>query len=175
MSRIATTAWFEIDSAAAAGAEVLVLAGDSVRPFRRDNVRVHTTLARGRWRLPYRILGARRMCMLHDALVARRLPALVGQIDVIHAWPLAALRTIRAAKALGIPVALERCNAHTRFAYEVVGKECDRLGVSLPPGHEHAFDAAILELEEQKYAEAAALLCPSDFTRKTFVDFGYPP
>jgi glycosyltransferase involved in cell wall biosynthesis len=174
MGRIATTAWYEIDTAAAAGASVLVLAGDSVRPFARDNVTVETTLSRGRLRIPYRILGARRMCMLHDALVARRLPALANQIDIIHAWPLGALRTIRAAKALGIPVALERCNAHTRFAYEVVAKECDRLGVSLPRGHEHAFDAAILELEEKEYAEAAALLCPSDFTRKTFVDLGYP-
>src|SRR5687767_8072962 len=76
MGRIATTAWYEIDTAAAAGAKVLVFAGDSVRPFDRDNVQVHTTLSRGKWRLPYRLLGTRRMCMLHDALVARRLPEL---------------------------------------------------------------------------------------------------
>jgi glycosyltransferase involved in cell wall biosynthesis len=171
--RICTTAWYEIDSAAAAGANLLVMAGDSVRPFHRL-VQVKTTLAWGRLRLPYRILGARRMCMLHDWLVARQLPRLRGRIDIIHAWPLGALRTIRAAKRLGIPVALERCNAHTRFAYEVVQKECDRIGVPLPPGHEHAFNPAILALEEQEYSEADALLCPSEFTAKTFLDQGFP-
>jgi glycosyltransferase involved in cell wall biosynthesis len=173
MSRICTTAWYEIDSVAEAGAEMLVMAGDSVRPFPRP-VRVETTLSRGRLRIPYRLLGTYRACALHDWLVARRLPSLAGKIDIIHAWPLGALRTIRAAKKLGIPVALERCNAHTRFAYEVVRQECERIGVPLPPGHEHAFNAAILEHEEKEYALADALLCPSDFTVKTFVDQGFP-
>jgi glycosyltransferase involved in cell wall biosynthesis len=171
--RICTTAWYEIDSVAQAGAEMLVMAGDSVRPFPHP-VRVVTTLSRGKLRIPYRLLGTFRACAFHDWLVARRLPSLVGKIDIIHAWPLGALRTIRAAKKLGIPVALERCNAHTRFAYEVVRKECERIGVPLPPGHEHAFNTANLEHEEKEYAEADALLCPSDFTLKTFVDQGFP-
>lgn len=172
MSRICTTAWHEIDSAAEAGAKMMVLAGDSVRPFPRP-VRVETTLSRGRWRIPYRLLGTYRACALHDWLVARHLPSLAGRIDLIHAWPLGALRTIRTAKKLGIPVALERCNAHTRFAYEVVQKECDRLGVRLPPGHEHAYNAKVLAKEETEYREADALLCPSEFTAKTFVDQGF--
>ena len=173
MSRICTTAWHEIDSVAEAGAEMRVLAGGSVRPFHRP-VRVETTLSRGRLRMPYRLLGTYRACALHDWLVARRLPSLAGKIDIIHAWPLGALRTIRAAKKLGIPVALERCNAHTRFAYEVVRKECERIGVPLPPGHEHEYNAGILAKEEAEYREADALLCPSDFTVKTFVDQGFP-
>ncbi len=150
-----------------------VIAGDCVRPFSRP-LRLHTTFSRGRFRLPYKILGARRMCMLHDWLVARRLPSLRGQIDIIHAWPLGALRTIRAAKRLGIPVALERCNAHTRFAYQVVRKECDRVGVPLPTGHEHAYNQQILNLEESEYLAADAILCPSEFVVKTFVDEGFP-
>jgi glycosyltransferase involved in cell wall biosynthesis len=173
MSRICTTAWHEIDSAAQAGAEMLVLAGDSVRPFQRP-VQVQKTLAWGKLHVPGRILGMRRLCALHDHLVARRLPSLAGKIDIIHAWPLGALQTIRAAKRLGIPVALERCNAHTRFAYEVVQKECERIGVPLPPGHEHAFNPLVLEHEEREYAEAAALLCPSEFVVKTFLDQGFP-
>jgi glycosyltransferase involved in cell wall biosynthesis len=174
MSRICTTAWHEIDSTVQAGAEMLVMAGDSVRPFSRP-VRVETTLSRGRLRIPYRLLGPYRACALHDWLVARRLPSLVGKIDIIHTWPLAALRTIRAAKKLGIPVALERCNAHTRFAYEVVQRECQRIGVPLPPGHEHAYNKTKLEHEEKEYAEADALLCPSDFVVKTFLDQGFLP
>lgn len=173
LSRICTTAWHEIDAAAQAGAEMRVMAGDSVRPFSRS-IRVQKTLAWGKFHLPYRVFGTRRLCALHDWLVARRLPAMAGQIDLIHAWPLGALRTIRAAKKLGIPVALERCNAHTRFAYEVVRKECDRIGVPLPPGHEHAFNAALLKHEETEYVEADALLCPSEFVVKTFLDQGFP-
>jgi glycosyltransferase involved in cell wall biosynthesis len=95
-------------------------------------------------------------------------------VDIIHSWPLGSLETIKAAKRLGIPVALERCNAHTRFAYEVVQQECERLGVPLPRGHEHAFNAEILRREEEEYALADAILCPSDFVVKTFIDQGFP-
>lgn len=171
--RICTTAWYEIDSAAAAGAEMLVMAGDSVRPFARP-IHVETTLSRGKLRIPYRLLGSRRACALHDWLVARKLPELAGEIDIIHAWPLGALQTTRVARRLGIPVALERCNAHTRFAYEVVRKECDRIGVPLPPNHEHAFNTEVLRREEEEYALADAILCPSDFVVKTFLDRGFP-
>lgn len=172
MGRICTTAWYEIDSVAAAGAEMRVIAGDSVRPFPRP-IEVKTTFRWGKLRMPYKILGAHRMCVLHDKLVARRLHKLRDQIDIIHAWPLGALHTIRAAKKLGIPVALERCNAHTRFAYEIVRKECERIGVPLPPGHEHELNLEILAHEEAEYKECDALLCPSDFVVKTFVDQGY--
>ena len=150
------------------------MAGDSVRPFVHP-VSVQTTLSRGKLRIPYRLIGARRACALHDWLVARRLPELAGQIDIIHTWPLGALQTIKAAKRLGIPVALERCNAHTRFAYEVVQKECERIGVPLPADHEHAFNAEKLRHEEEEYALADAILCPSDFVAKTFLDKGFPP
>ena len=173
-SRICTTAWYEIDSAAAAGAEMTVIAGDCVRPFSRP-LRLHTTFSRGRFRLPYKILGTRRMCMLHDWLVARRLPSLRGQIDIIHAWPMGALRTIRKARDLGIPCLLERPNAHTRYAYEVVREECRKLGVSMPPGHEHEFNELNLRLEETEYAEATGLLCPSDFVARTFRERGFAP
>ena len=171
-ARICTTAWYEIDSSAAAGADMLVLAGDSVRPFQRP-VRVQTTLSRGKLRIPYRLLGTLRACALHDWLAARQLPKLAGKVDIIHAWPLAALNTIKVAKRLGIPVALERCNAHTRFAYEVVQKECERLGVPLPKDHEHAYNAEVLRREEEEYNLADAILCPSEFVVKTFVDQGF--
>lgn len=171
--RIATTAWYEIDSVAGAGAEMLVMAGDMVRQFQRP-VRVKKTLAWGRFRVPARIFGTRRFCALHDFLVARQLAALKGSIDLIHAWPMSALRTLRMAKQLGIPTVLERPNAHTRFAYEVVQKECAKLGVEMPPGHEHAFKADWLKIEEAEYDLADRLLCPSDFVARTFVKEGFP-
>jgi glycosyltransferase involved in cell wall biosynthesis len=108
-------------------------------------------------------------------MVARALPKLADRIDVVHVWPLAARETLRAARRLGIPTVLERPNAHTRFAYEVVQEECERLGVRLPPDQEHAYNAVKLRQEEQEYALADWLLCPSDFVSRTFIDQGFAP
>ena len=132
------------------------------------------TLARGRWRIPYRALGRLRAMKLHDRLVARRLPTVAEEIDVVHVWPQGALETLRTARRLGIPTVLERPNAHTRFAYEVVQRECERLGVMLPPDHEHAYNAAVLQREEAEFALADRLLCPSAFVAQTFLDEGFP-
>ena len=171
--RICGIAWQQVNGLAAAGADVLVFPASISRPV-ASNVTVSPTLARGKLRLPYKILGTMRACSLHDRIVARRLKKLVGKIDIIHAWPLGAIETLETARRLGIPTALERCNAHTRFAMEVVQKECDRLGIVLPPDHEHAFDAEKLSKEESEYGLATRLLCPSDFVVKTFLDKGYP-
>jgi glycosyltransferase involved in cell wall biosynthesis len=171
--RICGIAWQQVNGLAAAGAEVLVFPASISKPVRSD-VRVSPTLARGKLRLPYRVVGTMRACALHDRIVARRLKKLVGKIDIIHAWPLGALETLETARRLGIPTALERCNAHTGFAMEVVQKECDRLGIVLPPDHEHAFDADKLRKEESEYRLATRVLCPSDFVVKTFLDKGYP-
>ena len=175
--RICTTAWHEIDGVAIAGAEVMVYAGSIARSL-PEEVKLRTTLAWNVWkklRIPYRLLGVKRACALHDWHVARALNVMAGQVDVVHLWPLAALRTIQAAKRLGIPTLLERPNAHTRFAYEVVQKECQRIGVSMPSGHEHAYKPDWLEREEAEYELADRLLCPSDFVGQTFIDHGFPP
>ena len=44
----------------------------------------------------------------------------------------------------------------------------------MPPDHEHAYNAEILRHEEEEYAPADYLLCPSDFVVKTFLDQGFP-
>jgi glycosyltransferase involved in cell wall biosynthesis len=171
--RICGIAWQQVNGLASAGADLLVFPASICRPL-ATGVRVFPTLAKGRLRLPYKIVGTMRACALHDRIVARRLKKLVGQIDIIHTWPLGALETLKAAAKLGIPTVLERCNAHTGFAMEVVQQECDRLGVTLPPDHEHAYDARKLHKEEEEYRLATRLLCPSEFVVKTFLDKGYP-
>ncbi len=172
--RICTTAWEQVRGSTAAGADLVVHPGAVARPL-PDTVDVRPTLARGKVRLPYRALGRMRALTLHDRIVARRLPLVAERVDVVHAWPSAAVETLRAAKELGLPTVLERPNAHTRFAYEVVQRECDRVGVSLPPSHEHAFNPAVLEREEEEFLLADRLLCPSDFVEQTFLDAGFPP
>lgn len=173
-ARICYTAWQQVNGLAAAGAELFVHTGALHRSV-PPQVHVSATLARGKLRLPYRLLGRNRALALHDRIVAARLRRLAGQIDIVHAWPLAALETLQTAKDLGIPTLLERPNAHTRFAYEVVQRECQRLGVPLPPRHEHAYQPDVLGREEQEYRLATRLLCASDFSRQTFLDRGFPP
>ena len=172
--RICTTAWYQVEGISTAGADVLLHTGVVHRPL-SPAVRVRTTLGRGRLRVPYRALGRLRTLRLHDRLVARRLPAIADRIDVVHVWPLGALETLKAASRLRIPTVLERPNAHTRFAYEVVAAECERIGVALPTDHEHAFNAEILRHEEEEYELADFLLCPSDFVVKTYLDRGFRP
>ena len=172
VGRVCYTAWQQVNGLAAAGAEVLVFPASLGRPV-PPNVRVVPTLARGKLRVPYKIIGTMRAVALHDRIVARRVQKLAGNIDIIHTWPLGALRTLQTAARLGIPTVLERPNANTRFAMEVVQRECKRLGVTLPPDHEHAFNAEKLRIEEEEYDLADRLLCPSEFTAKTFLDKGY--
>ena len=117
--RICYTAWQQVRGLSDAGARVLLFPGVVQRSL-PETVRVRPTLARGRIRIPYRLLGRLRALALHDYIVARRIEKLAGRIDIVHAWPMAALRTLKAASRLGIPTVLERPNARTRFAYEVV-------------------------------------------------------
>src|SRR5580698_4683352 len=170
--RICGIAWQQVNGLAAAGADVLVFPASISRPVRPD-VRVSPTLARGKLRLPYKIVGTMRACAWHDRIVAGRLEKLVGKIDIIHTGPTGALETLRTAAKLGIPAVVERCNAHTGCAMEVVQKECDRMGVVLPPDHEHAYNAVKLHKEEEECSLATRLLCPSDFVLTTHLDRGY--
>jgi glycosyltransferase involved in cell wall biosynthesis len=172
--RICLTAWQQVNGIAAAGADVLLFPGALSRPV-PGGVRVHPTLAKGKLRIPYKVLGSMRAFALHDYIVSRRLEKLAGEVDIVHAWPIGALRTLRVAARLGIPTVLERPNTHTRFGYKVVQEECERLGVGLPAGHEHAYNEHVLIIEEAEYALATRLLCPSDFVARTFLDRGFSP
>jgi glycosyltransferase involved in cell wall biosynthesis len=170
--RICGIAWQQVNGLATAGAEVVVLPASISKPVCGD-VSVFPTLARGAWRVPYSVVGTLRACAWHDRIVSRYLEKLAGQIDIIHTWPLGSLQTLKTAARLGIPTVLERPNAHTGFAMDVVQKECAKLGVTLPRDHEHAYNEEKLRREEAEYRLATRLLCPCDFVVKTFVDEGY--
>lgn len=170
--RIATTAWHQAAGSAAAGAEVTVAAAVLHKTLPPE-VTAWATLSRGRVRLPYRVFGTVRTLAIHDRFVAAWLARHPGRFDVVHTWPLAARETLLAARRMGIPTVLERPNAHTRFAYEVVARESERLGVMLPPDHEHAYNAARLAKEEEEYRLADYLLCPSQFVASTFHSQGF--
>lgn len=172
--RICNTAWQQVNGLAAAGADITAFPGVIYRDL-PSNVRVRPTLAWKKLRISYKAIGTMRALALHDRIVARRLRKLAGQIDIVHTWPCAALETLKTAAQLGITTVLERPNAHTRFAYEAVGREAARLGIILPPGDEYYFKRDVLAKEEEEYGRADYLLCPSDFVAKTFVDQGFSP
>lgn len=171
--RICHTAWQQVNGVSDAGANVLVCPGVLHRPV-HPGVKVMPTLSRGQLRLPYKLLGSFRTLALHDHIVARRLKKLAKDIDIVHAWPMGSLQTLKTAQRLGIPTVLERPNCYTRYVYEAVQRECDRLGVVLPADHENAHKELVLKKEEEEYRLATKLLCPSDFVMKTFLDAGFP-
>jgi len=170
-ARICYTAWEQVRGLAAAGAEVTVFPGAVSSPL-PANVTVRPTLARGRLRLPYKLLGRMGAFVLHDRIVSRRLEKMAGEVDLVHCWPLGSLETLKTAKRLGIPTVLERPNAHTRFCYEAVAAECRRVGVNAPH-YDYEPNPKVLEREEQEFEEAFRLLCPSDFTAQSFIDKGF--
>ena len=172
-NRICYAAWQHVQGLAKAGASVIACPASVSRPL-DSSVRVIPTLSIGPLRLPFRLVGRTVACTIHDWIVAQHVKRFASEIDLVHTFPLGALRTLKMAKSLGIPTILERCNAHTEFAYTIVQKECEKLGISMPPGHEHDFNAAYLAKEEAEYREADFLFCPSEFVARTFKDRGFP-
>jgi glycosyltransferase involved in cell wall biosynthesis len=173
-SGIGTAAWHQATGLARRGADVTVACGSVEREMPGVRVLVETMRVAGR-RIPYRAVGTDRAEAYHDRRVARALLRGAAASDVVHAWPGAGERTLRAARARGIPALLERPNAHTAYAFEVVAAECLRLGMQLSPSSPHAFDAVKLAREEREFAAADALLCPSDFVAATHTARGEPP
>ena len=173
-SGVCYAAWQHVKGLHDAGAEVSVFPGVLHRPF-PEGIRVRPTLSRGKLRIPYSVLGNLGTYKLHDWIVARRLRQMVGKFDLVHGFALGSLETLRVAKKLGIPTVLERSNAHTRFAYEVVERECEKLGIKMPASHSHAFNAEVLRREEAEYDATDFLFCPSEFVARTFEERGFSP
>lgn len=171
-SGVCYAAWQHVKGLRDAGAEVTVFPGVLHQPL-PAGVRVRPTLSRGKLRIPYAVLGKTRSYKLHDWIVARQLRKMAGEFDIVHGFALGSLETIRTAKIMGIPTVLERCNTHTRFAYEVVDKECKKLGIEMPDKHPHAFNAEVLRREEAEYDATDYLFCPSEFVERTFEDRGF--
>jgi len=80
--RICTTAWQQVNGLATAGADVTVFPGVLQKPFSKQlGVHVRPTLAKGNYRIPYKLLGRMRALKLHDYIVSRRLEKMAGEIE----------------------------------------------------------------------------------------------
>ena len=169
---IGTTAYNQVREVAAHVDRVTLYCTSQHREL-PPNVHVVQTLRIGR-RVPHRALGIDRSYRYHDARVAFALQRLGASVDVVHCWPRAAVRTCRAARRHGIPCFREVPNTHTAHAYEVVAREYEALGLTPSPGHSHTFDATALAREEQEYELADALLVPSEYSLRTFLEHDVP-
>ncbi len=125
-------------------------------------------------KIPYRLIGRERAAAFHDRKVTQLLRRQPKAFDVVHAWPAGAEMTLRTARSLGILALLERPNAHTAYAFEVVNAECSRLGMRLTKSSPHAPNPTKLAREQGEFAAADALLCPSGFVASTHADRGEP-
>ncbi|OHV42750.1 group 1 glycosyl transferase [Pseudofrankia sp. BMG5.36] len=169
---IGTTAYYQVLSLWRQGITVDVMCASLARPL-PAGLRVVQTLAVAGRRVPPRVLGVGRARAYHDRLVATVVSR--GRHNVVHAWPASSLRTLKAARRTGAAGMREVPNTHTGHAFEVVGREADRIGCPLPPGALNAFDAAVLRAEEAEWASAARLLVPSEVVAETFLARGFAP
>jgi glycosyltransferase involved in cell wall biosynthesis len=170
---IGVTAWHQVKGLVDEGVQVHLFCGTCDRDVPGAASLTETMRPVG-IKIPYRLMGYQRAWSWHDSCVARAIRNGID-VDLVHAWPLAAAKTFVAAKERGIPTLLERPNTHTRFAFEVVAEELKKLQLSLPSGHSHRADPRRLAREEEEYKLADFLLCPADFVAKTFTDRGFSP
>jgi len=170
---VPTTGYHQVTGLVKQGVQVTLYCGALLDPI-EGLYSQKDTLKFGGLKLPLGLLGTRRSAALHDRIVARNLRRIHDKdhIDIVHCWPSGALETLKTARELGIKTVLERPNAHTRYAMEVVGRECERLGVTLPKSNPHAFNAYALKREEEEFELADCLLCPSEFVAQTFLEKG---
>lgn len=168
---IATTAAHQVRGLVAAGVDVTVVCTSSVVEV--PGARVVTTLEVLGRRIPHRaFLRTQRAYDHHDAVVARMLPR--GGFDLVHVWPRACLRTLAVARRHGIPSLREAPSPHTATALRDAARAADERGLTLPHGHSHSLDDAVLAREQAEFAAADHVLVPSEYAAGTFVAEGTP-
>jgi glycosyltransferase involved in cell wall biosynthesis len=164
---IGTIAQNQVRGLVERGHDVTVYCTSAKRPVPPVR-RLVETLALGQRRLPHRTLGVDRAYAYHDLRTARALRAHHHDFDIVHTWPLGALRTLTMARHLGVPGLRECPNSYTAVAYERGEREAERLGVQLPAGASHRFNSRRLNREEHEYESASAVLVPSEAVEKSF-------
>jgi glycosyltransferase involved in cell wall biosynthesis len=171
---IGTTAYHQVQGIVDQGVRVTLYCTSVDRPVAGAEEVVTTLSVAGR-RVPHRALGVQRAYAYHDWRVARRLAARRDDIDLVHCWPGAVLRTARAARATGVRSLREVINTHTGWGFERVARETAALGMPLPRGHAHSYDARKLEREEAEFRAVDLLSAQSEFSKSTFVEKGFAP
>ena len=169
---IGRTAWHQVDELVSAGHSVRVVTTRLAGPP-PPGARTTTTLGSLPGRALGRRLGVDRVMAWNDARTAWALTRAPDAYDVVHTWPAGGLRTVRAANRHGVASVRELPNTHTAHAYQVARAAAEDVGVLLPQSNSHAFHGPRLARELMEYAEATALLAPSEAVAATFAERGF--
>ena len=168
---IGTTAAAQVRGVLDVGVELTVVCTSSVADTHGADLR--TTLTVFGHRVPHRVfLTPQRAYDHHDRVVASVLRR--GEFDVVHTWPRGCLRTLSAARRLGVPSLREAPSPHTGHALRAARRAAAEWGLDLPADHSHAYDEGLIAREEAEYRAADHLLVPSAYARDTFVQAGHP-
>ncbi len=171
---IATVAWHQVEALARRGIGVVLFVPSVVRPL-PPGVEVRRTMAATRRWVTRRGLVGERVWAWHDRWVAEALEATPHPPDIVHTWPAACLRTLRACRTRGLLGVREAPSAHTADGFMEATREQERTGVRLPRKHPFRADAVRLAREEAEFAAADALLVPSESAATTYRDRGVDP
>ena len=163
------TAWHQVSGLVSQGVRVHLYAGGCEREIQGLSALKETMVLWGLKFPPMRFLGPDRSAVRHDRIVARALRRLGNKIDIVHCWPSGSLETLKTARELGVKTFLERPSSHTRFVYDAVNNECEKLGMEIDKSHYTALNERRLAREENEFELADKLLCPSEWVVKTFL------
>lgn len=172
---IAETALQQVRGLSRAGVPIILFCTSALNVELPEGVELHQTLVLAGHRIPHRAIGVQRAYDYHDRRVAAWLARNPGAVQLVHAWPRGCLQTLRTASGLGLAALRESPNAHTTSTVRASAEAAADAGVPLPRNHSHAAGAGVLAQEEREYRAATAVLVPSDYARREFVEEGFPP
>ncbi len=92
-----------------------------------------------------------------------------GDADVIYAWATFGLEAMKAGQSRGAITLLDRACPHILFQENLLAEEADMLGV---PFNKSAPD--FLERCIEEYAIADTIVVPSNYTKRSFINLGFP-
>jgi D-inositol-3-phosphate glycosyltransferase len=165
---VGTTALNQVRGLALRGVDVTVYCTSLHRRVPDLPATIVETMSLAGRRVPHRAIGVSRALRYHDWRVARVLAPRSDDFDVIHGWPLSSRQTFRIARSAGITAVRESPNCYTAVAYERAERAAVGLGLVLPRGASHRFDAGRLAREEEEYDLATAVLVPSEFAKRSY-------
>ncbi|MBR9976130.1 MAG: glycosyltransferase family 4 protein [Bacteroidetes bacterium] len=102
---------------------------------------------------------------LFDALARKYIPP----CDIFHAWGNYALASIPHARKHHAKVVIERGSTHPFFQDSILREEFERFGMEVERAHPQIIEKGLREMEL-----ADAVIIPSAFVERTFLDAGFP-
>jgi glycosyltransferase involved in cell wall biosynthesis len=102
---------------------------------------------------------------LFDALARKYIPP----CDIFHAWGNYALASIPHARKHHAKIVIERGSTHPHFQDKILREEFDRFGIEVERAHPQIIEKGLREMEL-----ADAVIIPSTFVERTFLEAGFP-